>query len=49
MSEMKARNEQRTPKVMGNSVTELRIALGSAGFSVGRAVVCDCYLDKLLS
>lgn len=46
MSEMKHRNEQRSPKVTGNSVTQLRIALGSAGFSVGRAVVCDGHLDK---
>ena len=46
MSEMKYRNEQRAPKVTGNSVTELRIALGPAGFSVGRVVVCDCHQDK---
>lgn len=49
MSEMKQRNEQRSPKVTGNSVTELRIALGSDGFSVGRVLACDCHLDKPLS
>lgn len=49
MSEMKHRNEQRSPKVTGDSVTELRIALGSAGFSVGGVIVCDYHLHKPLS
>lgn len=31
---MKHRNKQRSPKVMANLVTKLRVALGSAGFSV---------------